>query len=467
MASYNVSNMTSSGTVTLAGTLSLATASTSIYQNSYFTYGGSNYVAVSGNNDGFIIVNVTTPSSMSVSYTQGATKCAGMTTLFATNYVANVTYQTAGFTTSNLQIWNISTPTAPTLTTYTIPTYSGTIQTVTCQYFNNTIYAYDSHNNVLNIIDVTTPTSPSLLKQLLLPVSSAGNTGKICSVIGNTLYVVCGSYIYAYDVTTRSNPISLTNVLANAAYSYRSILSNGNFIYGAAINGSTSGVLEVFSGIENSQVINTLTVSELTVLSNFTGVTGPTGYTGATGYTGYTGYTGVTGYTGFTGTGPTGYTGPTGAIQNYNLYESQATGTDGGTATATVWTNRNFTNLDTDGGSNVSLTGTAPNYTGFILNPGTYALQFNAPAYMCDNHKIRLYDLTNSAEIARGVNGYSPSVTGASMTNSSLYKVLTIGSQTVYAIQHNVATTKTVNGFGVATNLDTETYTSGLIQKTK
>jgi len=57
----------------------MATTSTSDYQCSYFTVGASNYVAVSGNVDGLVIANVTNPASMTVSYTQGSTKCAGMT----------------------------------------------------------------------------------------------------------------------------------------------------------------------------------------------------------------------------------------------------------------------------------------------------------------------------------------------------------------------------------------------------
>jgi len=263
---YNCSN---AANVTSVGSLLFDTGSTSDYQCSYGTISGSNYVFVSCNVNGFAIIDVSNPSTPLLAYQQGSTKCAGMSTVFQTNYVCNVTYQTSGFTTSNLQIWNVSTPTAPTLTIFALPLTSGTVEGTTCQVFGNTCVVADSHNNVLILIDITIPTSPTTLCQIPLSSGLSGASGKIVSIIGNIMYVnlnissICN--IYAYDIINRSSPVFLTSY--NTGYTCRSILAYNNFIYCANINGSNPAILQSVSTLVQNQIVDNLTVNNVNVLS--------------------------------------------------------------------------------------------------------------------------------------------------------------------------------------------------------
>jgi Trk K+ transport system NAD-binding subunit len=265
-ASYNVSNMSSPAFVS---NITIATASTSDYQGSYFTYGGVNYCFVSGNNDGAVFINVTNPASLSVVYTQGSTKCAGATTLFGTKYVANTTYQLSGFTTSNLQIFDVSALPTPTLTTLNLASYTGTAKCISCQYYSNpspTIYVGDTQNNRILIVDVSTPTSPSVLTAIG-SIGTIGSTGKECAFSGNFVYILAGTSIYYYDMSIRTAPVQVGS-LSLGSYGVRSLLMGSLDYLFAPITNNPGGLLSFATPQSGTQVINTLITSNLSALTS-------------------------------------------------------------------------------------------------------------------------------------------------------------------------------------------------------
>ena len=262
-SSVNVTNVLSPSVV---GSVLISASDTSNYQCSYGVVGGYNCVFVSGNVTGFNIVNVTTPTSPSLIYQQGTTKCAGMTTLFGAGYVANVVYQTSGFTTGTLQIWNVTSPTAPTLTTLSLTLYSnGKVQPIACQCFGNYIYIEEGQSAHCAIVNISVPTSPVLTTTFVVP--GTNSTGKNYYVNGNTLYVLAPNagtaYIYAYDITTIANPVLYATY--NTTYSsIRSILGVNNEIYfSTAIAAPAATYMNIVSMAREIEAVNTADISNV------------------------------------------------------------------------------------------------------------------------------------------------------------------------------------------------------------
>ncbi len=314
MGVYNVTNVNSPTYVT---SFRFDTVSTSNYQCSFCTYNSHNYVVCTGNVAGFSVINVDTPSSPSLVYQQGSTKCAGQSTLFQNSYVANVTYQVSGYTSSLLQIWNLATLPTPTLTTFSLPEYSGKVQAISCQYFDpNILFIVDGQNPVVTLINVTIPTSPTVYSQILMP-GTTGSTGKNCAVINNILYfwsnISSIAYLYAYDITVPSAPQQISSI--STGYTCRSILNFGIDIYVASNNGTLPGILQIYSSVIRSiGETGPQGTTGPTGAQGIQGTTGPTGAQGIQGTTGPTGAQGIQGIQGIQGTtGPTGPIGPTGS----------------------------------------------------------------------------------------------------------------------------------------------------------
>lgn len=282
------------------------TTDTSMYQCTYGTIGANNYVFASGNVNGLYIANVTTPSSMSIIYNQGGIKCAGASNLFTVagnTYFCNVTYTTSGFTTSYLQIFNVtSLPTAPTVLQYAMPLIGGKVESTSCQVFaiNGVNYAFvgDSQSTSCTIVNLSNPASPSVSAIITLPAGAG--TGKNFLVNGNTLYYMCAvgghATYYCYDLTTVTTPILYSSFVTPYA-SVRSFIGYNNDLL-ASTAGSAPTYFFTTSMAQNISTIDTLNVANLTIKgSAFSTIVGPTGPAGAS-YTGPTGYTGATGSVG-------------------------------------------------------------------------------------------------------------------------------------------------------------------------
>lgn len=208
------------------------------------------------------------------------------------------------------------------------------------------------------------------------------------------------------------------------------------------------------------------------------GVAGTAGTTGATGPSGGpTGATGPAGQDGLDGSpGPPG--GPSGAVgasglpgaagldgldgapgtgggihRAYALIrDEKAANSAGGTFTSGAWQTRDMNTEAFDPGGIVSISSNQ-----FVLAAGTYFIFARAPAFLCDRHKAKLYNVTDASDTLIGSSAYS----GTNVQNDAIVQGrFTIAATKTYEIRHQCETTKITDGFGVQSNFSvTEVYT--------
>lgn len=134
------------------------------------------------------------------------------------------------------------------------------------------------------------------------------------------------------------------------------------------------------------------------------------------------------------------------------IRDQKAQGTNGGTFTSGAWQTRDL-NLIIPASANISLLNNQ-----IILQPGIYEVEACASAYAVDSHKIRLQNITDSITLAFGSSAFSNS-TNPSLTTSVLRTKIFVNIPTTLELQHQCQTTKTTDGFGLATNFGSEVYT--------
>lgn len=128
------------------------------------------------------------------------------------------------------------------------------------------------------------------------------------------------------------------------------------------------------------------------------------------------------------------------------LKDVKASGTAGGTFTAGSWQTRTLNTVEGDT-SFVTL-----NANQFVLGPGRYEIEASVPAYRVLRHQAKLRNVTNSIDSILGSSEYSLD-TGDSATNvSKIVGSISVTSTTTFEIQHQAATTRATNGFGVETS---------------
>ena len=86
------------------------------------------------------------------------------------------------------------------------------------------------------------------------------------------------------------------------------------------------------------------------------------------------------------------------------IADQKSSGTDGGTFTSGDWRDRDLTTELYDSDGIVSIESDSVSFT---LGAGTYQIVVVAPVLMVNNHKIRLYNTTDSSVIATGVSSYA------------------------------------------------------------
>jgi hypothetical protein len=145
------------------------------------------------------------------------------------------------------------------------------------------------------------------------------------------------------------------------------------------------------------------------------------------------------------------------------IADVKSSGTQGGTFTSGDWRTRDLNTEIQDPDNIVTISSNQ-----FTLIAGTYLISFAAPAYAVAEHRVRLYDITNSAVIAQGINAFDyPDANlngdhGISMGSG----VVTPTANTTYEIQHRCSSTKSTNGLGVSiSNGSSEQYTTVTILK--
>jgi len=131
------------------------------------------------------------------------------------------------------------------------------------------------------------------------------------------------------------------------------------------------------------------------------------------------------------------------------LKDVKPSGTAGGTFTSGAWRTRTLNTVEGDS-EIVSLSSNE-----FTLQRGKYIIEGMAPALMVDEHKTRIYDVTNSAEAIIGSSAYA-SAAFYVYNKSNFFGVIEISSPTTYRLEHRSLATKTSNGFGVATSFGSD-----------
>lgn len=133
---------------------------------------------------------------------------------------------------------------------------------------------------------------------------------------------------------------------------------------------------------------------------------------------------------------------------DYILLEYRvASGVAGGTFTSGGWVTREL-NLETsDTGASGSLA--ANQYT--FNAGGTFRFRGRACGYKCDNHQVRLFNITAGTTIASGGNARSAAADD-NLTWSEVVGRFTIANIAVFELQHQCSATRATDGRGLASS---------------
>jgi len=133
----------------------------------------------------------------------------------------------------------------------------------------------------------------------------------------------------------------------------------------------------------------------------------------------------------------------------YNAYaklsDQQTANTQGGTFTSGAWRTRVLnTEVDPDG-----IVTLAANQ--FTLQAGSYRLRGVAPVYTVDSHKLKLANITDTADTLIGMSCHAQSNAGV-CNFAEVSGRFTIAGAKVFELQHRCQTTCNTNGLGIASN---------------
>lgn len=145
--------------------------------------------------------------------------------------------------------------------------------------------------------------------------------------------------------------------------------------------------------------------------------------------------------------------------QILHLQDQKATGTDGGTFTSGAWQTRVLNTEVTD------TIGSTLSSNQFTLPAGTYDISAFCPALQVGNHKAKLYNVTDAADVLIGGTATSRT-TEINQTNSMIRGRFTIADTKTFEVRHQCATTKATNGFGNGSGFSViEIFTDVLITR--
>ena len=119
----------------------------------------------------------------------------------------------------------------------------------------------------------------------------------------------------------------------------------------------------------------------------------------------------------------------------------KASGSNSGTPTANVWNTRDLNTVIVDAASIVSL---ASNQ--ITIAAGSYYVEAIAAALYADRQRLRVRDITNSADLAEGVNAFFTSQGGLTLCRGAF----TVAGTTVIELQEYMTNSLGANGFGTS-----------------
>lgn len=194
--------------------------------------------------------------------------------------------------------------------------------------------------------------------------------------------------------------------------------------------------------------------------AGFQGPQGPVGPAGADGAQGVAGPVGPQGEAGAQGpAGEKGEKGDRGLSEIAYLRDQRVSGTHGGTCVGSTWNTRTLNTLGGDTNF-ISLSGNR-----FVLQPGVYFIEAQAPGYQIDRHQAKLKVIETNSDVIIGSTGYSH-ITNPSITHSNINGEIIVTEASTFEIQHRCATERATVGFGISANFGTaEIYTQVKIIK--
>ena len=142
-----------------------------------------------------------------------------------------------------------------------------------------------------------------------------------------------------------------------------------------------------------------------------------------------------------------------GKFESYAIIADQKSSTtQGGGFTSGAWRTRDLNTEIADADGIVSISSNQ-----FTLGAGSYLIRGYASVYRTNGHQVRLYNVTDSAEVAVGCNGMSHS-SYYTMNPSTVTGRVTITGSTVFELQHRCADTVNTYGYGQKISWGTEQY---------
>lgn len=196
--------------------------------------------------------------------------------------------------------------------------------------------------------------------------------------------------------------------------------------------------------------------------TNSVQVRAPTGLAGNVDFTLPT----TVGTTGFflsrTGPTSTGWatTGLAVGLNTWYVFDVKSEGSDGGSFFQDAWRQRDLNSLTkpVGTGTDVQLAVSPATTNQMLITDGTYYVFGIVPGKEVDQHKARLYNVTDAATALLGTSSDS----GSNQVNSTIMGYLIVsGGPKVFEIEHYSLNTREDDGFGLATGISgiSELYT--------
>ena len=136
------------------------------------------------------------------------------------------------------------------------------------------------------------------------------------------------------------------------------------------------------------------------------------------------------------------------AVTSPYLYvrDEKTAGTDGGTFTSGAWRTRTLNTVKTNEISGASLSGNE-----ITLPAGKYRIVAKATAYRANDNKIKLYNVTDAADVLIGMNAFCQ---GGDQDGAiaPLNGQFTLAAQKNLSLMHRCSNTTSTNGFGLASS---------------
>lgn len=135
------------------------------------------------------------------------------------------------------------------------------------------------------------------------------------------------------------------------------------------------------------------------------------------------------------------------------IQDQKAQGTSGGTFTSGAWRTRDLNTEVSDVGGFASVSSNQ-----ITLAAGTYIFDISAPAYKCNRHQAKLYNVSDASDVAFGSSEYTGSADNTG-NRSVIRGKFTIAASKILEVRHQCQTTANTYGLGVEANFGTEIYT--------